>query len=93
MSLHCSNLAFCGDLVEVGYDYEGNDLENVWRKSSKEDCAAWCGVIDGCSYWSHGKLTTTSQTLCYLKTSSAGKRKYGSFVSGEKPCKPGNKLK
>jgi hypothetical protein len=66
--------------METGWDYYGYDLaETPHAINSPERCADFCYTVDsGCNAFTfHLKLMQ-----CFLKTSTAGRRRESGFVSG-----------
>ena len=72
-----------GKCEEDKYAYQGNNIPNSKSyQPSKSACQQACAEHDGCSYWTWSK----GSTMCYLKTSKAGKRRADNYVSGTKDC-------
>ena len=72
-----------GKCEEVGYAYYRNTLPNGRSyQPSKSACQQACAEHVGCSYWSWSK----GSTMCYLKTSKAGKGPAENYISGSKDC-------
>jgi len=73
----------CGETVEKGIFYDGNDI--AWRRDVKDakKCAKMCNMEKQCHGWSH----FAPRKMCYLKTTLAGNLvEFVGAQSGPKPC-------
>jgi len=69
--------SFCS-FIENDIDYYGNDIGYVYfyNTASVEDCCLSCRLHTGCKYF------TYIAKECWLKSSDAGVRPFGSAISG-----------
>ena len=81
MLIVLSAVANCvrGCTFESSVDFAGHDLQPVRSRiaSNATDCCRLCRETKGCKFW-----TLQAPNDCYLKTSDAGRRSYGSATSG-----------
>lgn len=69
---------------ESGYDYDGNDLQPPVAAPTQAACCALCNATQGCKYYSFcpNSACAGGPTMCYLKTSNAGRKAWPNRLSG-----------
>ena len=72
---------FSGCLVENNIVYWGNDIVNNFVETHQA-CADLCASTPGGLFW-----TFTEDKLCYVKSSSSGKKTKQDRISGNRECK------
>ena len=79
-----------GCIIEEDIDYSGNDIKpDGYRKimESQQACADFCKTILGGKFWSW----SLGDKLCYVKSSSSGRKSVSGKVSGNRECGSGKK--
>jgi len=61
--------------IEMGVDYEGNDIDTV-AAANQGECCEFCTLVPGCRVWS------LSGGICHAKSSGQGRKDKAGFVSG-----------
>ena len=77
-----------GCIIEEDIDYSGNDIKpDGYRKimESQQACADVCKTIMNGRFWSW----SSRDKLCYVKSSSSGRKSRSGFVSGNRECGSG----
>jgi len=69
---------------ESGFDYDGNDLVSPVASPSQPACCALCAATPGCKFYSFcpNGACAGGPTMCYLKTSDAGRKPWPNRLSG-----------
>ena len=80
-----------GCIIEEDIVYHGNDIKpHGYRKimESQQACADFCKTIMGGKFWSW----SSGDKLCYVKSSSSGRKSVSGKVSGNRECGSGKDI-
>lgn len=69
---------------ESGFDYDGFDIGAPVAAPTQAACCALCNATAGCKYYSFcpNSACAGGPTMCYLKTSNAGRKPWPNRLSG-----------
>jgi len=69
---------------ESGFDYDGFDLGQPVAAPTQAACCALCNATAGCKFYSFcpNSACAGGPTMCYLKTSNAGRKAWPNRLSG-----------
>ena len=77
-----------GCRIEQNTDYFGNDVVSGYVET-QQACAAKCVSTPGGLFWTW----SPKFKFCYIKSSDSGRRNYPGFVSGNRECGSGRKIR
>ena len=80
-----------GCIIEEDIDYNGNYIKPHGYRiimESQQACADFCKTIMGGKFWSW----SSGDKLCYVKSSSSGRKSVSGKVSGNRECGSGSDI-